>query len=340
MAAPAAGDGLIVRPLSVVVVAVALTAAACGGSGGAANGGGPIRIVGVTGNASDPFWISLRCGAEAAARRAGVELSWSASTTADATVLAQNLKTETLKRPDGVVLAPFASSAFVSPVRRLMRDGVPVAVVGGATFDEPVHYQAFRTSPRISFASLAALAAEQVPGAGKLGILGGLPGIDLEAVRVDPFVAALARANPALEPLPVEYEAFDSTKAATIVSAWIIAHPDLKAIWAVSGPAAQGAVAAVQQRGLTGRVRIYAYDATPVEVAALKRGVISALVAQSPRAQGEQAVEALVGYLRRRSGRGPVPAGRPQSVDVESLLLTPANVDSPEGRRFVYRTKC
>ena len=143
-----------------------------------------------------------------------------------------------------------------------------------------------------------------------------------------------------MEPLPIEYEAFDSTKAATIVSAWIIAHPDLKAIWAVSGPAAQGAVAAVQQRGLTGRVRIYAYDATPVEVAALKRGVISALIAQSPRAQGEQAVEALVGYLRRRSGRGPVPAGRPQSVDVESLLLTPANVDSPEGRRFVYRTKC
>ena len=85
---------------------------------------------------------------------------------------------------------------------------------------------------------------------------------------------------------------------------------------------------------------IYAYDATPVEVAALKRGAISALVAQSPRAQGEQAVESLVGYLRRRSGRGPVPAGRPQFVDVESLLLTRANVDSPEGRRFVYRTKC
>jgi len=340
VAKPAAGVGLIVRPLNVLVVGLILAIAACGGSGSAAGGGGPIRIVGVTGNASDPFWISLHCGAQAAARRAGVELSWSTSTTSDATVLAQNLRTQTLKRPDGVVVAPFASSAFVSPVRRLMRDGVPVAVVGGANLTDPVHYQAFRTSPRISFTSLAALTSAQVRGAGKLGILGGLPGVDLEAVRVDPFVAALVAANASLEPLPIEYEAFDSTKAATIVGSWLVAHPDLKAIWAVSGPAAQGAVAAVEQRGLTGKVRIYAYDATPYQVAALKRGAISALIAQSPRAQGEQAVEALVRYLRRRSGTGPVPVGRPQSVDVDSLVLTPANVDSPEGQRFVYATKC
>ena len=203
------------------------------------------------------------------------------------------------------MVAPFASSAFVSPVRRLMRDGVPVAVVGGADLTDPVHYQAFQTSPRISFTSLAALTRTQVHGAGKLGILGGLPGVDLEAVRVDPFIAALAVANASLEPLPIEYEAFDSTKAATIVGSWLVAHPDLKAIWAVSGPAAQGAVAAVEQRGLTGKVRIYAYDATPYQVAALKRGAISALIAQSPRAQGEQAIEALVRYLRRRSGPGP-----------------------------------
>ena len=99
-------------------------------------------------------------------------------------------------------------------------------------------------------------------------------------------------------------------------------------------------MAAVQQRGLTGRVRIYAYDATPAEVAALKRGAISALIAQSPRAQGEQAVEALVRLPAAPRGRVPVPARPAQSVDVESLVLTPRTSTRPRGGGFVYRTKC
>ena len=247
---------------------------------------------------------------------------------------------QTLKRPDGVVVAPFASSAFVSPVRRLMRDGVPVAVVGGADLDRPRALPGVPDLPSDQLHVAGRADGEQVHGAGKLGILGGLPGVDLEAVRVDPFVAALAAANPALEPLPIEYEAFDSTKAATIVGCLARRPPgpqgDLGRFRARrAGCRGGGAAARPDGEGADLRVR---RDALPGGSAQARRDLSAHRpVSASAGGAGRRGARALSAAPKRT---GPVPAGRPQSVDVDSLVLTPANVDSPEGQRFVYRTEC
>ena len=316
VAKPAAGVGLIVRPLSVLVVGLVLAIAACGGSGGAADGGGPIRIVGVTGNASDPFWISLHCGAQAAARRAGVELSWSTSTTSDATVLAQNLKTQTLKRPDGVVVAPFASSAFVSPVRRLMRDGVPVAVVGGADLDRP---RALPGVPDLPSDQLhvtgRADGARRCAVPESSGSSGGFPGwISRRCASI--------RSSPRWPRRTLRWSLCrSSTRRSTrprrrrSSGAWLVAHPDLKAIWAVSGPAAQGAVAAVAAARPDGQVRIYAYDATPYRGgSAQARRDLSAHrpVSASAGGAGGRGARALPAAPKRTGprARGPAPVRR------------------------------
>ena len=326
------------------LVTLAVTAGACGGQVGDESRGGAagqtIKIAGVAAVASDPFWISIQCGAAAEAKRLGAEFTWTAGATADAQQQAQNLQTVMLKRPDGVLLAPFSTSTFVSPVQSLMRKGVPVVLVAGTTLDKPVHYQSFQTSASAGFAPMADLIAKQNSQGGSIGILGGTAGTNLKSARVDPMVRELAKSAPNIKPLKVEYDGIDSTKAATIVSSWILAHPDLKAVWAVTGPSAQGAAAAVEQHDKTGKVRVYAYDATPDEVAALKRGVISGLIAQSPIKQGQQAVAALVRYIKDHPDGGAVSPAKPQTVDVDSKVLTPSNVDTPEGQKYVYRTKC
>jgi ribose transport system substrate-binding protein len=338
----------LTRRLALAGAVASLTAvlAACGGTvengGGGATAGSPgdkrFSIVGIAGVASDPFWVSIECGARMEAKKLGVDWSWKAGQTPDATVEAQNLRTATLQNPDAVMIAPFSASTFVPPIRDLMQKGKPVNLMGGAGLDEPVYHQSFRTAPAAGFEPLAELIAKHAT-SGKLAVLGGIAGTGLDKPRADPVLAALRKNAPDLKPLKTEYPQIDSTKAATIVSSLILAHPDLKAVYATSGPEAQGAAAAVQQRHKQDTIKVYAYDATPSEVTALRNGAVEGLIAQSPVEQGRQALASLVTYLR--SGKsGPVPAGEPQDVDVPSMVLTRENVDSPEAKPFKYLGRC
>ncbi|MFD1436703.1 substrate-binding domain-containing protein [Kroppenstedtia eburnea] len=49
---------------------------------------------------------------------------------------------------------------------------------------------------------------------------------------------------------------------------------------------ALGAAQAIQQKGLKGKVNLVAFDADPDEIAALKKGLIQALVVQDPYKMG------------------------------------------------------
>src|SRR4051794_35625008 len=119
----------------------------------------------------------------------------------------------------------------------------------------------------------------------------------------------------------------------------IVAHPDLKAVYAISGPEGEGAAAAVKQAGKQGKIKVYAYDATPGEVEALKAGDITALISQPAGNEGSQSVKHLVNFLKTYSG-GPVKQETPLAQDLPLMVLTKDNVDSPDAQPYLYKAKC
>ena len=61
----------------------------------------------------------------------------------------------------------------------------------------------------------------------------------------------------------------------------------------VSGAGLSGAAQAVEDAGLSGKVKVVGYDATGTNIAYLKRGTVQFLIDQDPYAQGYGAVQVL-----------------------------------------------
>jgi len=310
------------------------------GSTGAATG---FKLAGTAGLASDPFWISLMCGGSQAAAAAGSTITWhaeSSSGTSNA-VDEQDIQAAGLENPQGMVLSPTGTESYTPILSQFNTKGVPVEEVN-APSTATNYYQAVVSpvsDPNV--AAMAKLIAQGAGGSGSVAVLAIVSGVPVINDRWEPMVAALKKLEPGLSILPTQYDSADTNKAATIVSALLVAHPDLKAIWTTSGPEGEGAVEAVKAAGKEGKVLVYSFDATPDLVTALQQGTVAALLAQSPYLMGRDAVQNLISYLKTRDGSTTTPGtASPQQVIVPTMILTKSNIDSAAAQQYEYKATC
>jgi ribose transport system substrate-binding protein len=337
---------------ALAIGSVALSLAACstvasssaGGSGATAGStaaasasGKTITIAGVYGNSTDPFWATLGCGAQQEAASLGVKYQAFPSTTLDTSAFSQNFSSAQLIKPNGIFVNPANPNQFITQYKSLMSQGVPVVTINSST--PPSQYKVVGTGA--SDSSLLTQVAALVPSgsSGSMVVVNGIPGLVPVEVRLNPVVQAIQSAHPGLKSLPTVYSGFDVNKATSAVSSLLIANPDLKVIVAADGPDGQAAAAAVQEAHKAGSVTVIALDATPAEVAALKAGAISGLVAQSPMTIGEDQVKQLVDYVKAHPSGGTVPPNV-GTVSVPQALLTKSNVNAPASSAWIYKSSC
>ena len=84
---------------------------------------------------------------------------------------------------------------------------------------------------------------------------------------------------------------------------------------------------ALQDNGLTGKVKFVGFDATPPLVEAMQKGEIQALVAQDPNKMGYLAVQTCVKHIRGEKVD--------TVIDTGVRLLTPESLTDPETRKFL-----
>jgi len=241
-----------------------------------------------------------------------------------------------VNQPDGIFVTTTNPNAFVAQFKTLMQQGVPV-VTGNGTQPRAEYQVIFSDFDTGQFVEEAL--ADVPEGAGSMVFMGGAPGIPPLEGRTKPFLEAVAEARPDLTRLEDEYSGFDTNKATTDASSLIIANPDLKLIVAATGPDAVGAAAAIEQAGKAGEIALIAFDAVPPEVEALKKGTITALIAQNPFEIGRQQVGALADYLEENADGGAVPTDA-EPIGIPNQLLTADNVDDPENADYLYKAKC
>jgi ribose transport system substrate-binding protein len=86
-------------------------------------------------------------------------------------------------------------------------------------------------------------------------------------------------------------------KAMAVTENILTANPDLNGIFAANEPGAIGVSRAVKARGLAGKIKIVAFDASPLEIEMLRNGTIQGLIVQNPYNMGYTAVKACIDVL-------------------------------------------
>ena len=315
----------------------AITGCASSGNSGTAATGSSVKIGGVVPTPSDPFYITLMCGATKEAEAQGATMTWKPTTGTSTQELQSNLDAVSLNNSGGIIISGTGDSSFNAKVDSLQQAGTPVVVVNVPIAPAVAYAQAVSTPDNADFAKYV---ANDIGTSGSIGILGAIPGIPALTARYQPMVDDLKKVAPGVNVLPTQYDNLDPTTAASDTSALIAAHPDLKAIYAVTGPEGTGAATAVAQAGKTGKIKIYTYDATPEIVQGLQTGAIRAALAQSPYQMGQDAVKAILAYSKSHKSGTPVTPAMDQIKAIPLKILTKGNVADASSKAFEYTTTC
>ncbi|MEU0333219.1 substrate-binding domain-containing protein [Streptomyces sp. NPDC006193] len=236
---------------------------------------------------NNPFFVQIRAGAQAEAKRLGVDLTVTDAQN-DASQQANQLQNFTSSRRGAIIVNPVDSDAAGNSVKAADRAGIPVVAVdrgvGKASVDTLV------ASDNVAGGELAAKTlAEKLGGKGKIVVLQGQAGTSAARERAAGFARGL-KAYPGIRVLAEQPADFDRAKGLDVMSNLLQAHPGVQGVIAANDEMALGAIKALGAKAGTS-VQVVGFDGTPDGLAAVKNGTLYASVAQQPTQLGRIAVD-------------------------------------------------
>jgi ribose transport system substrate-binding protein len=273
------------------------------------------------------FWQSVHAGAEAAGRDFNVEIVWNGPAAETDYAGQINIVEDSInRRVDGIVLAPSHGDALVPIVERAARERIPLVVFdSGINTDQYVAYIA--TDNRQGGVVGAERLAEKLGGKGKVAILGVKAGSVSTDQREQGFQDTIKQKYPGIEIVAFLYGEADRAKSLDRATDILTAHPDLNGIFASNESSTVGAVQAIKQKGLAGKVVLVGFDSSPNLIDDLKAAAIDSLVLQNPFKMGYESVKAVVEKLDNQQ---PV-----RQMDTGVKLLTRENLETPEMQQLL-----
>ncbi len=285
----------------------------------------------------DPFYFTMQRGAEAAKARFGNDLvtqipkNWNVTDQTpmlDAMVARGDL--------DLIFLAPVDKDAMVAPLQKANDAGIPIVTVDtfvgdGDYVNGPVKFPlSFIASDNKEGGVIACNAlAESIGKKGSIYIQNVKRGISSTDAREEGCKEALKN-YPDITLAGVDYNDDDPSKAQAQVEAMLQKTPDLGGIFGTNVFSAQGAGSVVKNKGLSGKVKVVAFDATADAINMLKDGTADLVIAQKPSDMGYLATEMAVAYL---NGVTSVPKHIPTGY----AIITRDNMNDPNISKFFYK---
>jgi DNA-binding LacI/PurR family transcriptional regulator len=111
----------------------------------------------------------------------------------------------------------------------------------------------------------------KTPGQGKIIALQGRLGDTPNGERWEGLQLVLSK-NPGIQLLQWESAQWDRTQAYQDTKAMLVAHPDVDGVWTANDDMAMGAIQALKEAGLAGKVLVTGCDGIPEMFAAIKVG--------------------------------------------------------------------
>ncbi len=273
--------------LAVLVLAILASglAAGCQRGGGGGGGGGP-RIGLSVSTLNNPFFVTLRNGAQEAAKKNGVKLIV-ADAQDDAATQQDDVQNFVTQQVDAILVNPVDSKSVVPAVQAANQANIPViALDRGASGGKIATLIA---SDNVAGGKMAGRQLIKLVGSGPVAQLEGIPGTSPTRDRGQGFEEVINGQN-VVELVASQTANFLRTEGLNVTENILQSNPGVKGIFAQNDEMALGAVRALGNRAGTD-VKIVGFDGIEDALKAIQSGKMNATVAQQPDKIGSLGVE-------------------------------------------------
>lgn len=264
---------------------------------------------------NNPFFVEVRDGAKAEAKKKGVDLEV-VDAQNDSAQQANQLQTASSGSTKAVIVNPVDSDAAGPSVTALNKSDIPVVAVdrtvNGADVDS------FIASDNVAGGKQAAQdLAKAIGEKGDILVLQGQAGTSASRDRGKGFTEGI-KAFPGIHVVGEQTANFDRATALDVTTNLLQAHPGITGIFAENDEMALGAIKALGSKAGTS-VKVASFDGEDDGLAAIKDGTLSSTIAQQPAKLGSLAIDQAVAAINGKAKK---------TVSVPVLSVTKSNVDT------------
>jgi len=306
--------GKRIAVLGVLILAALATVVAvgCQRGGGGGEGGGP-RIGLSISTLNNPFFVTLRNGAQQAAKKEGAKLII-ADAQDDAATQQDDVQNFVTQQVDAILINPVDSEAVVPAVQAANQANIPViALDRGASGGK---LETLIASDNVEGGRMAAKELIQLVGSGPVAQLEGIPGTSPTRDRGQGFEEVI-NAQDAVQLVSSQTANFLRTEGLNVTENILQSNPGIKGIFAQNDEMAMGAVRALGGRAGS-EVKIVGFDGIEDALKAIQAGKMNATIAQQPDKIGSLGVENAMKVVDGKSVD--------KNIPVQVKLVTKENV--------------
>ncbi len=284
------------KKLATLVSAVALSATV------SANAMAKDTIALVISTLNNPFFVSLKDGAQKEANKLGYNLVILDSQNNPAKELA-NVQDLTVRGTKLMLINPTDSDAVGNAVKMANQAKIPVITLDRVASQGSV--VSHIASDNVAGGKMAGdFIAKKLGDNAKVIELQGIAGTSAARERGEGFAQAVAAHK--FNVLASQPADFDRTKGLNVMQNLLTAHPDVQAVFAQNDEMALGALRALQTAGKSD-VLVVGFDGTDDGIKAVERGKMGATVAQQPEQIGIIGVETADKVLKGEKVEAKIP---------------------------------
>jgi ribose transport system substrate-binding protein len=313
------------KKILLLLVAGGLISAACGKSEKKQSSAPAktVKIAVIPKGMTHEFWKSIHAGALQASRELGVDIIWKGPQKEDDRAQQITVVEDVLSRGvDGIILAPLDDRALVRPVQDAMRENIPVVIIDSGL--QGKDYVSFVATDNYQGGVLAGRRmGELLMGKGRIFMIRYQAGSASTTERERGFLETVQKEFPGLTVLAKDQYAGPTTESAYQTAENLLGRfPDVDGVFCPNESSTFGALRALQEGRLVGKVKFVGFDSSPKLVQALADGHLQGLILQNPVKMGYLGIVTMVSYLRGRKVA--------ELIDTGVSLATKENMGTPE----------
>ncbi len=231
------------------------------------------------------------------------------------------------QKPDGLVLVALDANAVIPQVEAANKAGIPLLTcwndLGGPPRQNwPGSISLVGVDEVESGRNAARFVLKLLPDGGKVAIIEGAAGFQATIERSEGFREVLQQ-NPKIEIVASQPGNWTRDGALAVAENFIQAHPDLNVIYAHDDNMALGAVSALRNANLLGKVKVVGIGGSKEGLEAIKNGELTGTVFDSPEGAQYVCNKALIMALEG--------AKLPSEVWLPRPVVSKENVDQYQG---------